>query len=146
MRLYAAGMESIPVERRHVARSEPPRQYDLPKIAQVQDVFTATELQWTVENLPVCSQVNVYDSLRHQQNEDARTTNAVLVVGDSFRTAMLPALMEAFHDVYDIHRGACGNLKSILDETKPCFLVMEFVERYADAMSSYARRFADSLE
>lgn len=58
--------------------------------------------------------------------------SSVLLVGDSFRTAMIPAMQETFSDVCVIHRSC--RTPNLLDEINPEYVIMEYVERYSQSM------------
>lgn len=65
-------------------------------------------------------------------NQEAQVQASVLLVGDSFRTAMIPALQETFSDVYVIHRSYYTT--EFLDEIQPKYLIVEYVERHSKQM------------
>lgn len=65
----------------------------------------------------------------HYNNENAKNDSKVLLVGDSFRSSMIPALREQFVDVYVVHR-FCYT-PEMLDEINPDYLIAEYVERYS---------------
>lgn len=67
-------------------------------------------------------------------NENAAKRAKLLLVGDSFRTAMIPALGEQFSDVYVVHRG--DYRPEMLDDIQPNYVIAEYVERYSDRMDS----------
>ena len=54
----------------------------------------------------------------------------VLLVGDSFRTSMIPALSKVFSDVYVLHRSFYNAI--MLDEIDPDYVIVEYVERYSE--------------
>jgi len=65
----------------------------------------------------------------HYSNPDAEVQSSVLLVGDSFRSSMVPSLREMFSDVYVVHRSWYA--VSILDDINPDYLISEYVERYS---------------
>lgn len=65
-------------------------------------------------------------------NEEAPNKAKVFLVGDSFRTSMVPALREQFTDVYVILR--YGYTADMLDEVDPDYFIAEYVERYSYEM------------
>lgn len=67
-------------------------------------------------------------------NREAMTDNTVMLIGDSFRTAMIPALCEAFSKVCVIHRSAFKS--EMLNDVQPDYLLMEYVERYSDEIGN----------
>lgn len=72
-------------------------------------------------------------------NLDAVRDETLLLVGDSFRTAMLPSLSEMFRTVYVCHRS--NFLLSYLDEVKPDYVVYQYVERYAGSIAEQVNGF-----
>jgi len=65
----------------------------------------------------------------HYSNSKADVNASILLVGDSFRTAMVPILQEVFSDVYVVHRS--HYTKDLLDKVNPQFFLLECVERYS---------------
>ena len=72
-------------------------------------------------------------ALSHYTNDDAMLDATIFLVGDSFRTAMIPALREVFSEVYVSHRYNYDI--SMLDEIDPDYMIMEYVERYTDEIA-----------
>lgn len=70
----------------------------------------------------------------HFTNPDAIIRGSVLLVGDSFRSSMIPSLREVFADVYVVHRSYYN--ASLLDEIQPNYLLAEYVERYSGDLNS----------
>lgn len=66
------------------------------------------------------------------ENPDAVCEDKVLLVGDSFRRAMLPSLCEEFREVYVVHRKYYKT--GMLDEIRPDYVIAEYVERYSGEM------------
>ncbi|MCM1134864.1 MAG: hypothetical protein NC400_04730 [Clostridium sp.] len=73
------------------------------------------------------------------ENSDADCKDKVLLVGDSFRRAMLPSLCEKFKEVYVIHRSYFNS--GMLDEIEPDYVIVEYVERYSNEMLDIERLF-----
>lgn len=67
--------------------------------------------------------------LSHFYNEEADQDSTVLLLGDSFRTAMVPALRSTFRDVYVLRKGFYET--GMLEEICPDYLIVEYVERYS---------------
>ncbi len=67
--------------------------------------------------------------ISHFVNEQAIVQATVFLVGDSFRSSMIPALRETFSDVYVVQRSFYES--SMLDEIDPDYLISEYVERYS---------------
>lgn len=68
------------------------------------------------------------------KNESAKKQASVLLVGDSYRTSMVPALREAFSDVYVVHRSYYS--AEVLDAINPDYLIAQYVERYSRDMGT----------
>ena len=66
-------------------------------------------------------------------DEEAKLDNTVMLIGDSFRTAMIPALCEIFSKVCVIHRSSFRS--EMLHEVHPDYLLMEYVERYSSEVA-----------
>ena len=62
-------------------------------------------------------------------NEKAPNSSRLLLIGDSFRSSMVPSLREQFTDVYVIHRA--NYTTDILEDIRPEFNIDEYVERYS---------------
>ncbi len=70
--------------------------------------------------------------ISHFHNKTASISAKMFLVGDSFRSAMVPALCEQFSDVYVIHRASYS--KDMLDYVQPDYMLVEYVERYSNDM------------
>lgn len=68
----------------------------------------------------------------HYVNDDAIVSGSVFIIGDSFRSSMLPALREAYCDVYVVHR--FDYRRKMLEKIRPDYLIVEYVERYSREM------------
>ncbi len=66
------------------------------------------------------------------ENPDAVCQDKILLVGDSFRRAMLPSLCERFREVYVVHRNYFE--ADMLHEIAPDYVIAEYVERYSGEM------------
>lgn len=67
--------------------------------------------------------------ISHFENEEAPTKGTLLLVGDSFRSSMIPLLRQEYADVYVLHRNYYE--PSMLDEIEPDFVIVEYVERHS---------------
>lgn len=72
--------------------------------------------------------------ISYYSNPHALENASILLVGDSFRTAMIPVLRETFADVYVVHRSLYT--VDLLDEIKPEYMLLEYVERYSNEMKN----------
>lgn len=71
----------------------------------------------------------------HYTNEKALLAKKIFLIGDSFRTAMIPALSEVFQEVYVIHRS--DYTPEMLETVSPDYVVVEYVERYVGQMKDF---------
>lgn len=71
----------------------------------------------------------------HYNNPDAMVAGKVFLIGDSCRTAMIPALSEVYQDVYVIHRTDYN--PQMLEAVQPDYVIVEYVERYANQMKDF---------
>lgn len=68
----------------------------------------------------------------HIKNKNAIRNKVLFLVGDSFRSSMIPEFSEVFSDVYVIHRNYYT--PEMLDQIKPDYLLAEYVERYSNSL------------
>lgn len=73
------------------------------------------------------------------ENPNAVCQDKILLVGDSFRRAMLPSLCERFREVYVVHRNYFE--ANMLHEIAPDYVIAEYVERYSGEMKDIERLF-----
>lgn len=106
---------------------------DLALIAGIRS-FLTDEMEYEVEgtvpmdwNAFTMEQLSGAVSFFH--NDQAVNDASVLLVGDSFRHSMVPALREQFADVYVVHRTYYRD--DIIDEINPDYVIDEYVERYS---------------
>ena len=78
-------------------------------------------------------------SLSTYINKEAKTDKTLMLVGDSFRTAMIPALREMFREVYVIHRSSYQ--PEMLQTVHPDCLIAEYVERYSSEIKDIGQLF-----
>ena len=98
------------------------------------------EMEFEVKGTPKIDwnqyMINHYShQISHYSNENAAVDKKVFLIGDSFRTAMVPAMCEVFQEVYVIHRS--DYLPAMLDETQPDYVILEYVERYVNQMKDF---------
>ena len=74
--------------------------------------------------------------ISHYYNENAINNSRVFLIGDSFRSSMVPSLREQFVDVYVVHRSYYTT--EMLDEIHPDYLIAEYVERYSSEIGKIA--------
>ena len=72
-------------------------------------------------------------------NKEAKTDKTLMLVGDSFRTAMIPTLREMFREVYVIHRLSYD--PEMLETVHPDCLIAEYVERYSSEIKDIEQLF-----
>lgn len=73
--------------------------------------------------------------ISHYLNENAAVSKKLFLIGDSFRTAMIPALSEVFQEIYVIHRS--DYQVEMLEMVNPDYMLVEYVERYASQMKDF---------
>lgn len=66
----------------------------------------------------------------HLINNQAINDKTIVLVGDSFTVAMIPALCTYFSEVYVLGGCTCDTL----EEISPDYLIVEYVERYSEKM------------
>lgn len=105
---------------------------DLARLSRLQFVFD-DELEHVVTGtFPVdWTDIEKEGYIRYE-NPDAACQDKVLLVGDSFRRAMLPSLCERFREVYVVHRNYYE--ANMLHEIAPDYVIAEYVERYSGEM------------
>ncbi len=85
-----------------------------------------SEMEYTVDGT---IQPDWDGELTEFHNPDASIQGTVLLVGDSYRIAMIPALMEQFSDVYALKNEDFE--ATMIDEFQPDYLIVECLERYS---------------
>ena len=111
---------------------------DLAKMAGLRSVFS-DEVEYEVSGT-VLMDWQTFETeqsnseISHFHNESAANNVRVLLVGDSFRSSMVPSLREQFADVYVVHRSYYT--PEMLDQVNPDYLIAEYVERYSDDLRS----------
>ena len=106
-------------------------------LARMVDLLSAfnDEIEYTVDDTILMD----WESYEEEQNSgqvsyfknpNADNKGVVFLVGDSFRSSMIPSLREEFTDVYVVHRSYYD--PSMLNEIKPDYLLVEYVERYSN--------------
>ena len=107
---------------------------DLAKMIGLLGVFD-DEIEYKIERTPSIDwqkyeKEQTAEEVSFFFNPHAVRKEIVLLVGDSFRTSMIPALSEVFSDVYVLHRSFYN--ASMLDEIDPDYVIVEYVERYSE--------------
>ncbi len=110
---------------------------DLARMAGVRTVFN-DDLDYEIDGtvVPDWLEYGVTQDttfVSHMHNDSANIQASVLLVGDSFRTAMIPALSEQFTDVYIVSRENYDS--NMLDEINPDYVIAEYVERKAEEIN-----------
>lgn len=109
---------------------------DLAKMIGLLGVFD-DEIEYKIEGTPSIDwqqyeKEQTAEEVSFFFNPQAVRNEVVLLVGDSFRTSMIPALSEVFSDVYVLHRSFYDS--SMLDEIDPDYVIAEYVERYSESI------------
>ena len=112
---------------------------DLAHLAGLNYVFD-DEIEYEVEGT-IQIDWSQYAALQYNKevwnysNAQAKLSQSVFLIGDSFRTAMIPALCEIYQEVYVIHR--TDYVPQMLEAIQPNFVIVEYVERYANQMKDF---------
>ena len=113
---------------------------DLAKMIGLRSIFSdekeyevdgTVQMDWTTYEEEQTS-----NKISHFYNENAIKNSRVFLIGDSFRSSMVPALREQFVDVYVVHRSYYTT--KMLDEIHPDYLIAEYVERYSSEIGEIA--------
>lgn len=104
---------------------------DLAKLVGLRSVFS-DETDYEIDgNVPMdWTQFKIEQDneiISHFHNDNAAVSSGILLVGDSFRSAMVPALKEQFEDVYVVHRLFYS--PDMIDDIAPEYMIAEYVER-----------------
>ena len=75
-------------------------------------------------------------SITHWQNENAPIQKSVFVIGDSFRSAMIPDLKALCSDFYVVYRG--DYQPEMLDTVNADIVVLEIVERHSASTMEFS--------
>ena len=73
--------------------------------------------------------------VKHYHNEKATQNESVLLIGDSFREAMVPAILLCFNNVYVVTKDLYS--QDIIRNIEPNYVVLETVERLSDYAISF---------
>lgn len=109
---------------------------DLAKMVGLSNIFS-DEKEYEI-NGTISTDWDLFESeqddekISHFHNDMAINDAKIFLVGDSFRTSMVPSLREQFKDLYVVHRSYYSN--DMLDEINPDYLIVEYVERYSDSI------------
>lgn len=106
-------------------------QDDLAKMAGLRSFFT-DEIEYEIDGTllmdwPAFEAQQLNREVSHFINENAPNRKSILLIGDSFRPAMVPALREQFSDVYVITQDIDT---PIVNTINPDYLLLEYSERY----------------
>ncbi len=109
-------------------------QDDLAQMIGLRDIVFKDELEYEIDNYPSID-LKKFETeqeagnVSYFYNSDAIYKSKFLLIGDSFRTALVPGACYYFSDVYVIHVNYCK--KDIIDEISPDYLAFQYVERYS---------------
>jgi hypothetical protein len=110
---------------------------DLANVVCMRSLLYDDETEYEVEGTEIVNWGKYEDEqnsgeVSYFYNEDAQINAKLLLVGDSFRTSMIPSLSEVFSDVYVVYRS--NYYAELLDEIEPEYLIAEYVERYSSGI------------
>lgn len=107
---------------------------DLAKMVGLRTIKFNDEIEYEIDGTGLMNWNKFEEEQKNNEvsyfsNPDATVRASVLLVGDSFKSSMVPALREMYTEVYVTSR-ARGTLE-LLDQIKPDYLILEYVERYS---------------
>jgi hypothetical protein len=110
---------------------------DLAEILGMRESLFNDEMEYEVEGTAAMNWKEYEEELddnavQYFHNSEAQINAKLLLVGDSFRTSMIPSLRETFSDVYVVQRTSCS--AKILEEIAPEYMIAEYVERLSGDM------------
>jgi hypothetical protein len=108
---------------------------DLAKMVGMRDSLFNDEIEYEVEGTGIINWKEFAEELdkndvQYFYNSDAQINAKLILVGDSFRTSMIPSLRETFSDIYVVNRSSYST--ELLEEIEPEYLIAEYVERYSN--------------
>lgn len=112
---------------------------DLARMVGLRDIVFNDELEYEIDGTIPMDWQRFADEQNNNQisyfsNPNAQKHATLLLVGDSFRSSMIPALREKFTDVYVAHR--LFFTADMLDEIRPNYFIAEYVERNSDEIGA----------
>lgn len=110
---------------------------DLSKMSGIKDMLEDTEI--TVEFLEDVKYeeevINTDNKIVITKCENAKIDKTLMIVGDSFRVAMIPYFSKIYSKVIYLHR--CDYGKYLLELHNPDILVCQCLERYVDTLDNF---------
>lgn len=110
------------------------RDFDLPKLMNVQGYYM-DKLPTVAYKPEVVFEEKIEENVVEETNERAAIKKTVLIVGDSYRTALLPYFGKIFSKVIGVHRD--NYEPGMLEKYKPDVVIGEAVERFALAGGAF---------
>lgn len=105
---------------------------DLADMVGLESVFPKDygfRMAWTARDREnVTKEVN--GPMTYWHNDNAPVEGRLLLIGDSFRTAMIMLLSSTFEDFYVVHR--TDYQPQMLEEAAPDYVILEIVERHSE--------------
>lgn len=107
---------------------------DLAEMLGMRDIKFNDEIEYEFAEYPEVS----WDDFEKEQeagevsffhNPDAENKTKLLLIGDSFRTALIPGLSYYFSDVYIVHVNNAD--LEVIEDISPDYLLLQYVERYS---------------
>ena len=110
---------------------------DLAQMLGLRSVFN-DEVEYEVlgtvpMNWPAFKEEQEAGEISYFHNKQAIQDASILLIGDSFRSSMVPSLREQFSDVYVVHRRSFK--WNMVEDIMPEYLLVEYVERYSRNIS-----------
>ena len=111
---------------------------DLTRMAGLRSVFS-DEIEYEVDGTVPMDWTDFAveqgdGEISHFVNGNANIDGKIFVIGDSFRSSMIPGLREQFSDVYVVHRLYYS--ADMIEEVNPDYIIAEYVERYSSEIKN----------
>lgn len=131
--LQSFGMEIPDLSEVNIRSDQKSNAYDLAAMVGIRNLLN-DEIEYTVDGMfehdpKRFEKESKFDAGSFYSNDDALYKKKVFLIGDSFRAAMTPTLVNYFSEVYVIHRNDCK--PALLDNFSPDYVIIEYVERYS---------------
>ena len=120
-------MSSVSIHNRMIIENRNKYVGDLSLMVDLGD-YIFDESTYSIQSNQITS-LNTKQTYSQYTNEKANCNKTLLLVGDSFRNAMIPAVTEQFSTVYVVHRN--DYQPDLLEQFQPDYVIIEYVERYS---------------
>lgn len=138
------GMDVSPIYERTILQKELKGNYhegavdDLAAIVGLRSKFD-DDIEYEIEGTLTMDwkqyqEIQGNQQVSHYENPHAQNDGTLFLVGDSFRSAMIPALREVYKNVYIAYIDYFK--PEMLDEINPDYVIVEYVEKYSRNMAN----------